>query len=92
MGNQTGENEQTLRKILDMTRLMGIVVLALHFYYFCHQAFQAWGLTMAFTDRLLTNVQRTYLNDVMEQPEGQIASAKVAMARLASPQLYYGLR
>lgn len=32
-----------------------------------------------------------YLNDVMEQLEGQIASAKIAMARLASPQLYYVL-
>ena len=32
-----------------------------------------------------------YLNDAMEQLEGQIASAKVAMARLSSPQLYYVL-
>ncbi len=32
-----------------------------------------------------------YLNDVMEQLEGQIASAKIAMARLASSQLYYVL-
>ena len=32
-----------------------------------------------------------YLNGAMEQLEGQIASAKVAMARLASPQLYYVL-
>jgi TusA-related sulfurtransferase len=32
-----------------------------------------------------------YLNDVMEQLEGQMASAKVAMARLSSPQLYYVL-
>ncbi|MDB5247471.1 MAG: conjugal transfer protein TraG [Segetibacter sp.] len=31
------------------------------------------------------------LNDAMEQVEGQIASAKVAMARLSSPQLYYML-
>lgn len=30
-------------------------------------------------------------NDVMEQLEGQIASAKIAMARLSSPQLYYVL-
>jgi type IV secretory pathway TraG/TraD family ATPase VirD4 len=30
-----------------------------------------------------------YLNDAMEQLEGQIASAKVALARLSSPQLYY---
>ena len=32
-----------------------------------------------------------YLNDVMEQLEGQIASAKIAMARLSFPQLYYDL-
>ncbi|MFL9845659.1 hypothetical protein [Flavobacterium rhizosphaerae] len=32
-----------------------------------------------------------YLNDAMEQLEGQIASAKVAMARLSSVQLYYVL-
>jgi type IV secretory pathway TraG/TraD family ATPase VirD4 len=32
-----------------------------------------------------------YLNDAMEQLEGQVASAKVAMARLSSPQLYYVL-
>ncbi|WP_156309388.1 conjugal transfer protein MobC [Sphingobacterium endophyticum] len=32
-----------------------------------------------------------YLNDVMEQLEGQIAAAKVAMAKLSSPQLYYVL-
>ncbi len=32
-----------------------------------------------------------YKNDAMEQLEGQIASAKVAMARLSSPQLYYVL-
>jgi len=32
-----------------------------------------------------------YLNDVMEQLEGQIASAKIATARLSSPQLYYVL-
>ncbi|MGO1595146.1 MAG: conjugal transfer protein MobC [Sphingobacterium sp.] len=30
-----------------------------------------------------------YLNGAMEQLEGQIASAKIAMARLASPALYY---
>lgn len=32
-----------------------------------------------------------YLNDAMEQLEGQIASAKIGMARLSSPQLYYVL-
>lgn len=32
-----------------------------------------------------------YLNDAMEQLEGQIAAAKVAMARLSSSQLYFVL-
>ncbi|WP_413670087.1 conjugal transfer protein MobC [Mucilaginibacter sp. Mucisp86] len=32
-----------------------------------------------------------YVNEAMEQLEGQIASAKISMARLASPQLYYVL-
>ncbi len=32
-----------------------------------------------------------YINDAMEQLEGQIASAKISMARLASPQLYFVL-
>lgn len=32
-----------------------------------------------------------YVHDAMEQLEGQIASAKIGMARLSSPQLYYVL-
>lgn len=55
----TGENEQGLRKITDMTRLMSIVVLALHFYYYCYQAFKQWELTAEISDRLLTNIQHT---------------------------------
>lgn len=42
-------------------------------------------------DVLVNPFINAYLNDVMEQLEGQIASAKVAMARLSSPQLYYVL-
>jgi type IV secretory pathway TraG/TraD family ATPase VirD4 len=40
---------------------------------------------------LINSSVNAYLNDAMEQLEGQIASAKVAMARLSSPQLYYVL-
>jgi hypothetical protein len=42
-------------------------------------------------DVLINPFVNAYLNDVMEQLEGQIAAAKVAMARLSSPQLYYVL-
>src|SRR5690242_10916529 len=57
----TGENEQGLRKIIDMTRLMSIVILALHFYYYCYHAFKEWELTADISDRLLTNIQNTGL-------------------------------
>lgn len=35
MAMQTGENEQGLRKIMDMTRMIAIAVLAIHCYYNC---------------------------------------------------------
>ncbi|MFD2941810.1 conjugal transfer protein MobC [Flavobacterium notoginsengisoli] len=58
---QTGENEQALRKILDMTRLMSIVLLMLHFYYYCYGAFRFWELTGAFGDKILGTVYKTGL-------------------------------
>ncbi len=59
MAAQTGENEQALRKILDMTRLISIVILVIHFYYYCYAAFQAWGLISSFSDRILGNIYHT---------------------------------
>ena len=61
MAMQTGENEQALRKILDMTRLISIVLLLLHCYYYCHSAFQEWGIVSAFSDSILGNIHRTGL-------------------------------
>lgn len=61
MALQTGENEQALRKILDMTRLISIILLMLHFYYYCYAAFHAWGLSSEFSDRLLSNIRNTGL-------------------------------
>ncbi len=61
MAMQTGENEQALRKILDMTRLISIVILLIHFYYYCYTAFQECGFVSAFTDSILSNIQRTGL-------------------------------
>lgn len=57
----TGENEQALRKILDMTRLIGIILLVIHFYYCCYAAFHLWGLVSSFSDRILENIYRTGL-------------------------------
>ncbi len=40
---------------------------------------------------LINPFESAFRNEAMEQLEGQIASAKIGMARLASPQLYYVL-
>src|SRR5450759_80539 len=58
---QTGENEQGLRKILDLMRMISIAVLLIHFYYYCYTAFSEWQLRSAITDRLLQNIFHTGL-------------------------------
>lgn len=58
---QTGGNEQDLRKILDMSRLISIAILILHFYYYCYTAFEQWHLTTTLTDRLMANIRKTGL-------------------------------
>ncbi|UBM60982.1 YWFCY domain-containing protein [Marinilongibacter aquaticus] len=57
----TGENEQALRKILDMTRLISITLLIIHFYYYCYSAFELWGWQSTFSDRILSNIYKTGL-------------------------------
>lgn len=42
-------------------------------------------------DVLINPFESAFRNEAMEQLEGQIASAKIGMARLSSPQLYYVL-
>lgn len=58
---QTGENEQALRKILDMTRLISILLLLGHFYYYCYEAFKIWNFTGPLGDKILGAVSRTGL-------------------------------
>lgn len=69
MAVQTGENEQALRKILDMTRLISIVLLMLHFYYYCYGAFSQWGLVSEFSDRILGNIRSTGIFDAFHRPK-----------------------
>ncbi|MCC9063628.1 conjugal transfer protein MobC [Flavobacterium piscisymbiosum] len=56
---QTGENDQALRKILDMTRLISILLLSIHFYYYGYLAFKNWQLVSPFSDRILHNINNT---------------------------------
>jgi hypothetical protein len=57
----TGENEQGLKKVTDLTRMIAIVILLLHFYFYCYSAFAAWQLTSKVTDQLLENINHTGL-------------------------------
>jgi hypothetical protein len=61
--SHTGENEQGLRKIVDLTRFAGIFILLLHFYYYCYRAFEQWELKSVITDRLMQNISNTGLFD-----------------------------
>jgi hypothetical protein len=66
MSNSTGENDQGLRKILDFTRLASIIILLLHFYYYCYPAFNEWKLTARIGDQFLINIDRTGLFNAVD--------------------------
>jgi hypothetical protein len=61
MASNTGENDQALRRILDMTRLISLIFLVLHVYYYCYTAFEHWKLVSPFSDRILDNIFKTGL-------------------------------
>jgi hypothetical protein len=61
MAANTGENEQALRKIIDFIRLLSIVILLFHFYFFLHQALQNSGLTSEFIDTIMNALRNTGL-------------------------------
>jgi hypothetical protein len=58
---QTGENEQALRKIADMSRFIAITILMLHYYFYCYGTFVEWKLTVPFTDKIIRNISNTGL-------------------------------
>ncbi|RAW01963.1 conjugal transfer protein MobC [Pseudochryseolinea flava] len=61
MAHQTGENDQALRKIVDFTRMGSLVLLVIHCYYFCYEAFKAWGYSSEFSDKVLIKLGATGL-------------------------------
>jgi hypothetical protein len=61
MAMHTGENEQGLKKVIDMTRLIAIALLLIHCYYNCYAAFKEWQLTSKISDQVLKNISQTGL-------------------------------
>lgn len=65
----TGEDINALRKIIDLTRLISVFILAIHFYLACYPAFETWGLTAEIPDRIVSNVVKTGLFSSMLRPK-----------------------
>ena len=61
MSPATAENQQALHKITDMSRMISLALLALHFYYYCYGAFEFWQLTAPWTDKILAHIAKTSL-------------------------------
>src|ERR1700679_3266440 len=65
----TGEDIHGLRKIIDLTRLISIAILAIHFYCCCYRAFHLWHWTAPITDRIVGNITRTGLFNNLWKPK-----------------------
>jgi hypothetical protein len=65
----TGEDIQGLRKILDFTRFISILILSIHFYICCYTAFQQWNWTAEITDRIIANIAKTGLFNTILRPK-----------------------
>jgi hypothetical protein len=65
----TGEDVQGLRKVIDFTRLLSILILAIHFYVACYQAFLYWGLTSEVSDNVLEHIIKTVLFNGIHVPK-----------------------
>ena len=61
MSVKTGENEQGLKKVMDLTRTVAIIILILHFYYHGYGVFKSLGWRADLSDRLLANIDKSGL-------------------------------
>lgn len=61
MTMKTNENEVGLKKIMDMTRLISVAILLLHFYDSCYGFFKLLGWSHTIGDQVLSNIHKTGL-------------------------------
>jgi len=65
----TGEDNKGLRKIIDLTRFISIGILSIHVYLICYLAFEGWGMSSAFTDKILVNISLLGVFDGIWKPK-----------------------
>lgn len=63
----TGENQLALQKIIDFIRLLSIILLILHVYFFCYAAFDQWRLVSEISNRMLLSIARTGLFETVHR-------------------------
>ena len=61
MANSTGENEMGLQKITGLIRNASIIIMLIHFYNYCYDAFASWRLEWSITNRFLLIISKTGL-------------------------------
>ena len=59
MSFQTGEDEQSLRKILDLLRTGGILLLLLHYFYHACPSCREWQNATPIADSILSAIAAT---------------------------------
>lgn len=76
----TGENTEALRKILDLTRRIGMAALFLHFYWKCFPLFDAWGLSHPIMLNLLGMLENTGLFEgIIEAKTGALVLLMISL-------------
>jgi hypothetical protein len=80
----TGEDTQGLRKIIDLTRLISLAILSIHFYMICYKAFLQLGWTAELTNRLIGSLARTGLFNGILKPK--LAALLLLMVSLIGVQ------
>ena len=53
----TGDRHAGLGRIVALIRAVSILLLLLHFYFYCNNAFISWHLVSKFTDRMLSSAR-----------------------------------
>jgi TusA-related sulfurtransferase len=66
---QSGENQESLRRIFDFLRLGSVLLLLVHFYANCYDLFHSMGFTAGIIDRIVYNISTNifFLHSVLGQ-------------------------
>ena len=90
---------RALAKIMDFLRAVSIILVVMNVYWYCYSAIELLNRRYEDVFPILTSYPEleNYLSPfmdawqggAMEQLQGQIASAKIPLSRMISPQLYW---